>query len=283
MKLAWFAPPTIHTQAEQLGLLADSELNFEGIANRSSDEQLEFLESGHVDAVITSMDNVIVWNRRSDLDLRIIAQVEGTTGISLLCRPEIDSIAGLSGKRLLVDSAANGFVIALRALLAQGGVDFDQCEIEQTGGVVARLERMIEGGGDATLLGPPFTEMAEAKGLKRLADVQTEYPAFPGQGIVLPLSALQQKTDEISAYLAILEISRARCIANRDTLAARLVASGMTSEVAQRLASSVGHSLRPAIDGIRLLVEHRHMLGLPGGDVTPESLVDFRMLDRMNL
>ena len=279
MKVAWFAPPLLHSQAERLGLLDTGDLDFIGVANRSSDEQFKFLQSGTVDAVVSAMDNVIMWNRRPDGgDLRIIAEIEGKTGLSLVSSAGIGAIADLKGKRLLVDSAENGFVIALRALLADAGVEFDGCTIIPAGGVVARLEGMVADEGDATLLGIPFTEMAEAKGLRRLADVETAYPAFPGQGIIARQPIIAEKADELKAWLSALEQSRAWCRSHPAELVAILTGQGTPEPIAQRLAGFVGDSLVPSMVSIELLIGQRQMLGLPGGDATAEALVELALV-----
>lgn len=279
LKAIWFVPPVIVGAADRAGFSAAAGVTAEGAVTRSSDEQFEALRDGRMDAAVTAMDNVILWNQRpGGGDLRIIAQIEANTGISLFARPEFGSIAALAGRRLLVDSPHNGFVVVLRAMLADAGVDWTDCEIVEAGGVKERFDQLASGAGDATLLGPPFAEMAEAQGLRRLCDADRAYPGFPGQGLVVRETLIEARGPELTAWLGALERARAACFADPDATAAALVAGGLPQPVASRLAGFVGATLRPSRRGIELLLDQRRRLGLPGADETYENLVDLRPL-----
>lgn len=275
----WFVPPAIHRTAEQAGFLAARGIGVQGVMTRSSDQQFEALRDGVCDVAITAMDNVIVWNRREGGgDFRIVAQIEADTGNTLVAQPGIGSIADLAGKRLLVDSAENGFVVALRALLADAGVDFASCTVIRAGGVKERLDAMLAGEGDATLLGPPFVELGEAHGLQALARVSDAYPAFPGQGLVVRGSLARD--ERLGRWLAALEQGRA--VARRDpaATAAAMIAGGMPPASAETLAAFVGERLDVPKAGVELLIAQRRRLGLPGGDAAFADLVDLEPLQR---
>lgn len=279
LKAIWFVPPVIQAYAEKCGLLERAGIAVEGTLTRSSDEQFEALRDGRQDAAVTAMDNVIMWNRRpGGGDFRIVAQVEANTGISLVAQAGFGSVAALAGQPLLVDSAENGFVVALRALLADAGVDFEACDVIEAGGVKDRLDRLLAGEGAATLLGPPFTEMAEAKGLRRLADADAAYPGFPGQGLVVRRSLIDQRGGDLGRWLGALEQARSECRAQPAAVAAGLAASGLPQVVAERLAGFVGETLTFSPEGVELLIGQRRRLGLPGGDASPDALVDLRPL-----
>lgn len=275
LNVIWFLPPVIHGAAEKHGYLAAQGVTVEGTLTRSSDEQFEALRDGRMDAAVTAMDNVIIWNRRpGGGDFRIVAQVEGDTGISLVARRGIGGIEELKGRRLLVDSAANGFVVALRAMLADAGVDVNACDVVEAGGVKERFDRLMSGDADATLLGPPFVEMAEAKGFLRLADASAAYPGFPGQGIVVRQELAARRGADLIRWLAALEQARAECRRDPAATAAMLEAGGLPAPVAVRIAGFVGDTLVPSSEGVELLVAQRRRLGLPGGDTSTASLID---------
>lgn len=279
LKAIWFVPPVIAGAADRAGFCAAAGVTAEGVLTRSSDEQFEALRDGRMDAAVTAMDNVILWNRRAGgSDLRIVAQIEANTGISLFARPEFTSATDLAGRRVLVDSPYNGFVVVLRAMLADAGVDWAGCEIVEAGGVKERFDQLVSGAGDATLLGPPFAEMAEAQGLRRLCDADVAYPGFPGQGLVVRQALIDARGEELSAWLGALERARAACLADPAATAAALTAGGLPLPVAQRLAGFVGETLLPSRGGIELLLGQRRALGLPGGDETYDNLVDLRPL-----
>jgi ABC-type nitrate/sulfonate/bicarbonate transport system substrate-binding protein len=279
LKAIWFVPPVVAGAADRAGFSAAAGVAVEGALTRSSDEQFEALRDGRMDAAVTAMDNVILWNRRpGGGDLRIVAQIEANTGIALFARAEFGSIADLAGRRLLVDSPHNGFVVVLRAMLADAGVDWAGCEIVEAGGVKERFDQLASGVGDATLLGPPFSDMAEAQGLRRLCDADMAYPGFPGQGLVVRQTLIDARGAELAAWLGALERARAACFADPAATAAALATGGLPPPVAARLAGFVGKTLLPSRRGIDLLLDQRRRLELPGGDETYDNLVDLRPL-----
>ncbi len=62
LRVMWFVPPAIAVSATWC---AQPDFSLEGRPTQSSDEQFGALVSGHVDAVVTSMDNIPHWNQRS--------------------------------------------------------------------------------------------------------------------------------------------------------------------------------------------------------------------------
>lgn len=279
LRALWFVPPVIAGAADRAGFTAQAGVSAEGTLTRSSDQQFEDLRDGRVDAAVTAMDNVILWNQRpGGGDFRIVAQTEASTGISLFARPEFGSIEDLAGCRVLVDSPHNGFVVVLRAMLADAGVDWAGCEIIEAGGLKERFDRLASGAGDATLLGPPFSELAQAQGLSRLCDADVAYRGFPGQGLVVRQTLIETRGAELAAWLGALERARAVCFADPAGTATALAAGGLPGPVADRLAGFVGETLLPSRDGIELLLGQRRRLGLPGGEETYDNLVDLRPL-----
>lgn len=248
INVMWFVPHPLAVLAGQ----APSASAIRASRNPSSEAQYQALLAGEADAVVTAIDNVIGWNRRPGPgDFRVVAQVERTTPLALIAARGRGSMAGLRGARLLVDALDNGFVIALRAMLRQAGIDESACRFIPAGGVTERYEALLAGQGDATLLGQPFASEAVAAGLIQVASVQQAYPAFPGQGIVMRQASPAR--ERIGAWLRELEQAR-RQIQDPD-------------------------SLRPSAEGIALLIEQRRLLGLAGGDDTYANIVDASLLD----
>lgn len=279
LNVIWFVPPAIHSLAQAHTLLNAGGVEVRGTPTTSSDQQFESLLDGSQDAAVTSIDNVILWNRRGrGDDFRVIAQVERTTSISLMARPGFGTIASLAGRRLLVDSAENGFVIALRMLLHKAGVAFGDCTVLPAGGVRERYTALLDGEGDATLLGPPFAGMALDAGMLCLAHADEAFPGFPGQGIVVRTSALERHGAEIAKWLEALEDARAQAVASPQLAIAGLAAHGTPAPLAARLVDAVGPSLVPVRAGIGLLVAQRRELGLPGAEAGYDDIVDTQPL-----
>ncbi|ADG18172.1 ABC-type nitrate/sulfonate/bicarbonate transport systems periplasmic components-like protein [Paraburkholderia atlantica] len=248
INVMWFVPLPLVMLTEQV----PGATVIKAARNPSSDAQFEALVAGEVDAVVTAMDNVIGWNRRpGPQDFRVVAQVERTTPLTLVGAPDRKSVADLRGANLLVDAVDNGFVIALRAMLHEAGVDEIGYRLTPAGGVTERYEALLAGRGDATLLGQPFATQAAEAGLIQIASVQQAYPAFPGQGIVMRMG--HPARERVGEWLCELERAR-RQVQDPD-------------------------SLRPTDEGVAVLIAHRRLLGLPGGEDTHSDIVDTSLLE----
>jgi len=276
----WFVEPAISMLARCSIATAPELLSVDGIATGSSDEQFEALMSGTTDAAVTAMDNVIDWNLRPGAgDFRIVAQIERTTLLSLVAHAATADIQGLNGGTLLVDATANGFVVAARALLDEFGLSSESYALKTAGGVRERYETLLAGGGNATLLGPPFDSMALARGARVLARVNDRYPAFPGQGLVVRQRSYDRVRARVVAWLTAMEHARAAANDNKSAAVSHLTAAGIPAAVAKPMADLVPDSLVPDRDGIALIIGQRQQAGLRGGSVTYSDIVDTDLLD----
>ncbi|MDF2573103.1 MAG: hypothetical protein K0S05_15 [Agromyces sp.] len=196
LHLSYFVPPPPHVAARERGLLDGIEV----IESRAagSPAQLAGLLAGELDVVVTAIDNLFEWTR-DGADVRLVAQVERTTPLGVFVGSGVESLRELHGRRFAVDAVANGFALVARYLLLQAKADVDYLEI---GGVQQRYDALLAGAADATLLGPPFDHLARAAGKHELVSVQEEFPAFPGQGLVVRGDLVAD--DELSRYLSAL-------------------------------------------------------------------------------
>lgn len=277
LRLLWFVPSAVAVVAKALKLSPGVAIQAE--RNPSSEAQFEALASGEVDAVVTAMDNVMDWNlREGPRDLRLVAQMEGTTPLTLVGREGCTRLADLRGATVLVDAPRNGFIVALRAMLAEEGIAPEAYALEPVGGVKERHDALVAGRGDATLLGPPFDAMALQAGLARIASVQERYPAFPGQGLVVSASAMDRLRPALRDWLHGLEAARKRMAS--DPVAARraLEMAGFPPMALDAMLRSAPASLRPDRAGVDLLIGQRRSAGLPGAQTSYEALVDLSVL-----
>lgn len=281
LKAIWFVEPVLHSLARAAGLLEDANLDVEAKLTGSSDEQFEALRDGTRDFAVTSMDNVVMWKRRPGGEaMRLVAQIEATLAIDLVARPEMSAVTDLAGCRLLVDSAENGFVVALHKLLHDEGVDYLACTVLESGGVKQRLDALLAGKGDAASLGPPFTQVALNRGFRLIANVNARYPGLAGQGIIMRTDIAADKLAEIERYLAACAQALSSALADPAGAVERLAAARMPPAMAQAMVSALGQSLVPDRVGVDMLAEHRRAVGRPGGEDSYQDLVDMRSLDR---
>lgn len=274
MKIMWFAPPAVALAAQALALPGADDIV--STRTRGSDEQFDALVHDDCDAVITAMDNVFAWNRRpGPRDFQIVAQIERTTPLVVMARPGIASLADLKGADLLVDAPGNGFVVALLALLKGAGVAREDYRLVEAGGVKERLDALLAGRGDATLLGPPFDQMAKQAGQCELARTQDHFPAFPGQGLVVRRGALARFESSLSRWLQAIDGACRQAASQPQAVAEALARlTGLDTAAVAALQRGIPDSLKPDPVGVELLIAMRRDLQLPGADDRYADLVD---------
>lgn len=277
IRLLWFVPSPVAVVAAALSLT--DQVDVHALRNPSSDAQYEALASGAADVVVTAMDNVMDWNLRpGPRDFRIVAQLERTTPLTLVGQMGKSKLETLAGATILVDAPRNGFIVALRAMLAQNGIDSETYKLEQVGGVKERYDALVSGRGDATLLGPPYDGMAIQAGLVRIASVQEAYPDFPGQGLVMSAAALERMRPPLSAWLRGLDAARQRMDSDIGLARQALLQAGFPPPGVEAMLRAAPVSLCPDRAGIELLIAHRRDAKLPGADTTYEGLVELSLL-----
>lgn len=280
LRILWFGP----LPAALLAKARDAHpgLDVAYLRTKSSDQQFEQLVDHSVDAVVTAIDNVVEWNRRApDADFRVFAQMEKTTELTLFGRRGLADLESLRGRNLLVDAPANGFAVALLALLDQAEINSTDCNLLPAGGVTERLDALLAGSGDATLLGPPFDEAAAAAGCPILASVNKTWPQFPGQGLVLSRKRYRELFPALAAWLKGLGETGDWMAASPQNAIAGLVEAGLPPAFAATAVTAAPASWRPDLAGIELLIEHRRIAGLAGSNLSYSDLVDLSLVDQL--
>ena len=199
LRMSHFVEPGPLVVAKESGLLEGIEL----VETRTtgSPAQLEGLLGDQVDVVVTAIDNLFAWVG-AGADVVLVGQVEATIPMGVYAAAEHSSLADLAGTRFAVDASTNGFALVARYLFRRGSIDVEYVEV---GGVVKRLESLLDGTTDATLLSPPFDAQARVAGMHEIANVQRELPAFPGQGLVVQRELIG--TPELEALLDAMRVS----------------------------------------------------------------------------
>jgi ABC-type nitrate/sulfonate/bicarbonate transport system substrate-binding protein len=272
-----FVPPVPLIAAAHLGLLADSDVQLQQTDTRGSEEQFHQLHEAEQDLAVTAMDNIFEWTRR-DPGIRIIAQVERATPLVLVARPPRNTLADLEGCVFAVDAMSNGFVLAARHVLDAAGITVQWTEV---GGVRERMQALLAGAADASLLGPPFDTIALSEGLHRIASVDEMIRGYPGQGLLASPRALSDHRDELAAYLAVLgeAVRRTNTMTDEEGLSL-LEDAGYPPAAAAALWRERPRTLRVDLDGFRTVASIRQQLDLmPAAGVRVEDLIDGDLLE----
>lgn len=231
MRVGCFSPSVLLRVADRSGALARHAVEVEESSVPSSPDQFRALAEGRLDAALTSPDNVVAYRFVPDnplrrlLDVRIVAGVDRGLGLGLYARPGSTSVTDLRGRVVAVDVASSGFAFALYEITARSGLapgrDYELVEL---GATPRRLEALLDGRCDATMLNAGNDLRAVAAGLPRLA-LATEV-ARPYLGTVL--AVVGAPSDEIRRLAAALAD------------AAHELRSGATAALAEELARALG-------------------------------------------
>ena len=169
--------------------------------------QLTGLAKGDFDIGMTALDNIIAYREGqgapgvdgSDL----VAVMGGDNGfLKLAATPDIDGFAGLRGKQLSVDSLTTGYAFVLLEILARNGLVLDRdYQTVPAGGVMQRYQQLVERKHAATMLISPFDVLAQAQGLKVLADASAALGSYQGLVAGTRRSWAQQNPQAVIGYI----------------------------------------------------------------------------------
>ena len=156
---------------------------------------------------LTAADNMIAYNEgqgETDLggppDFVVLFGVDPGM-LQIMAAPQIKSLADLKGKTIAVDAMTSGFAFVLFDALNKQGIAVTDAKWDKVGGGAQRLQALLEGKQDATLLNAPLDIAAEAKGFVNLQDASKALGAYQGISGATRRGAAAAKRTEIVAFI----------------------------------------------------------------------------------
>ena len=154
------------------GLYAKEGIQVDLVSIGRADVQLQALVAGELHFANINADNVIVWNERTNGNLKVAAGSSNAAPYLLIGAKSIKKIDDLKGQRLGVASLSGGATSILLAYLKSKGLvhprDFSLALI--AGGTPARLSALESNAIAGAVLGIPFADVAVDKGFTKLGD-----------------------------------------------------------------------------------------------------------------
>jgi ABC-type nitrate/sulfonate/bicarbonate transport system substrate-binding protein len=257
-----FVPPAPVVWVEHLHLFTKHDLQVETTQTLSSDHLGQGLADGTWGVGVGVVDNVIAWNEERKAGLQIVAQLERSMIMAFCAVQKLVCLADAAAETIAVDATTNGFVLVLYRALSRAGIDWRECRYETVGGVRNRFEALAAGRAAATILVPPFIDMALARGFRKLWDGADIAPAYPGVVVAARAAWLRENEDDALRYLrALLEANR-WATDHPAEAATALVAARYTEAAAQRLVREAGPGLEVSQAGWDEVVQLRRECGL---------------------
>jgi len=188
--LSWFGLSSADSQTLKTGYIS-KDLNYlpyfiaqkkgfharEGIAVDlvsigRSDIQLQALVAGELHFANINADNIIIWNERTNGNLKVAAGSSNAAPYLLIGAKNIKRIEDLKGQRIGVNSLSGGATSILVTYLRSKGLlyprDYSMSVI--AGGTPARLSALESGAVAGAVLVLPFSDIAVDKGFTKLGD-----------------------------------------------------------------------------------------------------------------
>jgi ABC-type nitrate/sulfonate/bicarbonate transport system substrate-binding protein len=216
-----FSPSVLLRVGRRLGLLDQRGLDVLEKPVPSSPAQCRALLDGELDATLTSPDNVIAYRFVPDnplgetADVTIVAAVDQGLGLGVYARPGL-SAGDLKGANIGVDVPGSGFAFGLYALLESLGLDRGDYQIVTLGSTPRRLEALLAGDCDATMLNAGNELRAEDAGAVRLAGLTDV--CHPYLGTVLSTVGDHRRAEVGALAGALREAAREVVAGNADEL-----------------------------------------------------------------
>src|SRR5215470_1467578 len=154
------------------GLYAREGIQVDLVSIGRADVQLQALVAGELNFANMNADNIIIWNERTNGNLKVAAGSSNAAPYLLIGAKNIKKVEDLKGQRLGVASLTGGATSILLAYMKSKGLvypkDFSLAII--AGGTPARLSALESNAIAGAVLGIPFGDVAVDKGFTKLGD-----------------------------------------------------------------------------------------------------------------
>lgn len=193
--------------AQDKGFFAKHGLTVNVTETPGSVFQIGGLMEGKFDVAMTPFDNVVAYQEgqgevRLDPAPDLFAFMGGIAStLRLIVSPNISSFADLKNKTLGVDAETTGYALAMYALLAANDLQPGSYALAKTGGTSFRVKALEEGRIAGTMVSSPQEIGLEARGFRRLGDVQRMLGTYQALSGVARRAWAEQHADALRDYI----------------------------------------------------------------------------------
>jgi ABC-type nitrate/sulfonate/bicarbonate transport system substrate-binding protein len=188
--------------AQHKGLFAKHGVAVELTYTPNSEVQRQSLANGDQQVIHTAADNAIAMVELAKADAVIVTG--GDSGFNrIFVQPDINSLADLRGKTVVVDAPNTAFALLLYKALKVAGVNKGDYAVKPVGGTPQRLNAMTtdKANAAAAIINPPLSFKAAAAGLKDLGSATKAVGAYQSGSVVVMRPWAKANGDALVSYI----------------------------------------------------------------------------------
>jgi len=158
------------------------------------------LLSGELD--YTTIYGSTIRSAVSGLPVKIIATLITKQSFFLYAQPEIKRVQDLKGKRIAISGFASSTDKAAREAIKPAGLEaLRDVTLIAMGDTSVRFQSLVSGAIEAAILTPPYTVMAEQKGMRNLVWLGDILGDTPSNGLSTSSKKLKERPDQVQRFL----------------------------------------------------------------------------------
>src|SRR5215470_16546534 len=187
--------------AQAKGFYAKRGLDVEIKFTPNSDELRNGLAEGRYQIAHSAIDNAFALKDKANVDIAVICGGDNSFN-HLIVQPDIQSLADIKGKTVIVDAVNTAYAFQLYEMLRQKGLNKGDYEVKSVGGTGLRLDAMTKDKAMvAAMLNPPFSVRAEKAGLKDMGTAAAALGAYQGTSAFVLRDWGKTNTDMLVKYI----------------------------------------------------------------------------------
>ena len=158
------------------------------------------LLSGELD--YTTIYGSTIRSAVSGLPLKVIATLITKQSFFLYAQPEIKRVQDLKGKRIAISGFASSTDKAAREAIKPAGLEaLRDVTLIAMGDTSVRFQSLLSGAIEAAILTPPYTVMAEQRGMRNLVWLGDILGDTPSNGLSTSSKKLKERPDQVQRFL----------------------------------------------------------------------------------
>jgi NitT/TauT family transport system substrate-binding protein/sulfonate transport system substrate-binding protein len=158
------------------------------------------LISGELD--YTTIYGSTIRSAVSGLPLKVIATLITKQSFFLYAQPEIKRVQDLKGKRIAISGFASSTDKAAREAIKPAGLEaLRDVTLIAMGDTSVRFQSLLSGAIEAAILTPPYTVMAEQKGMRNLVWLGDILGDTPSNGLSTSSKKLKERAAQVQRFL----------------------------------------------------------------------------------